>query len=67
MDVHYPAFDEVKKRIWSLTSDIQELLQDKLGDNLTYNALSEIVVEIEDMQFECVDELRELFGEDDDT
>mgnify|MGYP007070176510 CR=1 FL=1 len=67
MDVHYPAFDEVKKRIWSLTSDIQDLLQDKLGDNLTYNALSEIVVEIEDMQFECVDELRELFGEDDDT
>ena len=67
MDVHYPAFDEVKKRIWSLTSDIQELLEDKLGDNLTYNALSEIVVEIEDMQFECVDELRELFGEDDDT
>ena len=67
MDIHYPAYDEVRRRVWSMTSDIQELLQDKLGDKLLYNELCEIIYEIEDMQFECTDDLKELFGEEDEA
>lgn len=67
MDIHYPAYNEVKRRIWSYTSDVQDLLRDKLGDKLLFNELNEVICEIEDMQFDCTDELRELFGEDDDT
>lgn len=65
MDIHYPTFHEVRLKIWSYTSEIQDLLRDRFGDKLLYNELDEVIGDIEDMQFECTDELGELFGEDD--
>ena len=65
MDIHYPAFEEVRHRIWDFTFDIQSVIQEKLGNKLLFNELNDIICEIEDMQSDCTDDLKEMFGKDD--
>ena len=59
-----PSFDEVNALFHSLHSELEAIVMDTLGDKVSYNLMSCVFIDLDEVQEEYHNKLSELYGKE---
>ncbi|MBQ8965900.1 hypothetical protein [Ruminococcus sp.] len=59
-----PSFQEINRLFYRFHGELESIIMDKLGDEVSYNLLSCVFEQLDETQEEYHNKLAELYGKD---
>ena len=59
-----PSFDEINALFHSFHSELEAIVMDTLGDRVSYNLLTSVFIDLDEVQEDYHNKLSELYGKE---